>query len=223
MTDPARAPGTRTGSAMAGTMRLLRPEPQQRVPFVLIGLAALLALIAAASGYEIVQRGTPTFRAQAAISLDQPLKIASSPNSGEIDKLARLRATYLGVVKFDSVAEAVGKEVKLTRGQVRARVFAEADPSSLLLVVGANDRTGTSARRLATALANEVVVYIQQQQDRAKVPDTDRITATIVVSPNGATQTAPTTRKALTSGIVVGVLIFLLVIGIGLFLRRPTS
>jgi capsular polysaccharide biosynthesis protein len=223
MTEPARQPATRAGNAMAGTMRLLRSEPRQRAPHLLVIIATVLALVAAIAGYEVVKRGTPTFRAQAVISLDQPLKIASSTSSGEIDKLARLRATYLGVVKFDSVAQAVGKEVKLTRGQVRARVFAEADPSSLLLIVGANDRTGTSARRLATALANEVVVYIQQQQDRAKVPDLDRITATIVVAPSGATQTAPTSRKAYTTAIVAAVLAFLLVIGLGLFLRRPTS
>src|SRR3954447_17934728 len=222
MTEPARQPATRTGTAMAGPMRLLRSEPQRRVPYLLVIIAAVLALIAALASYEIVKHGTTTYRAQAVISLDQPLKIASSSSSGEIDKLARLRATYLGVVKFDSVATAVGKEVKLTRGQVRARVFAEADPSSLLLVVGANDRTGTSARRLATALANEVVVYIQQQQDRAKVPDADRISATIVVAPNGATQTAPTSRKANTTAVVAAVLVFLLVMGLGMFLRRPS-
>ena len=201
------------------TIRLPR-NSSNRFPLAVLVLALVLALIAAATGYEIEASSTPTFRAQAAISLDQPLKIATSNSSGEIDKLARLRATYLGVVKFDTVVDAVAKEVKLTKGQVRSRVFASADPSSLLMVVGANDRTGVSARRIATALANEMLVYIQQQQDKAKVPDTDRIIATIVVAPLGATQIAPSRRDKNTAAIVPAVLVFLVIMGLGLFFRR---
>jgi capsular polysaccharide biosynthesis protein len=196
---------------------------RRRFPFTLLVIAMVLAIIAAVGGYELIKRHHPTFRSQAAISLDQPLKIAASTNSGEVDKLARLRQTYTGVVKFDAVVEAVAKEVNLKPGQVRARVFAGADQSSLLLIVGANDHTTTSARRVATALANEVLVYIQQQQEKYKIPDRDRITATIVVAANGATQTSPTKRKELTAGIVTGLIVFLVMMGLGSLFRRQTN
>jgi capsular polysaccharide biosynthesis protein len=194
----------------------------RRYPLVLVAIALIVAIVAALGGYELAKRHHPTFRSQAAISLDQPLKIAASTNEGEVDKLARLRTTYIGVVRFDSVVDAVAKEVKLSRGQVRARVFAAADPSSLLLIVGANDRTQPGARRVATALANEMIVYIQQQQDKYKIPDKDRITATMVVTPQTASQVTPTKRKELTTGIVAGLIVFLVIYGVGSLFRRPT-
>jgi capsular polysaccharide biosynthesis protein len=194
----------------------------RRFPVVLIAISLVIAIVAMLGGYELARRHHPTFRSQAAISLDQPLKIAASPNDGEIDKLSRLRTTYIGVVKFDSVVDAVAKEVHLSRGQVRSRVFAAADPSSLVLIVGATDHTTTSARRVATALANEVIVYIQQQQDKYKIPDADRISATMVVAPATAPQVAPTKRKEVTSGVVAGLIAFLVVYGIGSLFRRPT-
>jgi capsular polysaccharide biosynthesis protein len=194
---------------------------RRRVPLLLLAIAAVLALIATVGAYEVVKKQSPSYRAQAAVSLDQPLKLAQSNSSGEIDKLSRLRTTYIGVIRFDSVVSAVAKETKLTNSQVRKRVFAAADPASLLLIIGANDRTGPSARRLATAMADQVIVYIQQSQDQAKVPTQDRITAHVVVTPDSATLTDPTTRKALTTGIVTGILVFFVIVGIGTLLRRP--
>jgi capsular polysaccharide biosynthesis protein len=189
-------------------------------PWVLVAIAAVLALIATVGGYESVKRHHPVYRAQAAINLDQPLKVAASTNSGEVDKLARLRQTYIGVVRFDSIVDAVATETRLSKSQVRSRVFAAADPSSLLLIVGANDTTGTSARRVATALANQVVVYVQQTQEKAKIPEKDRISATIVITPRTASQISPTTRKAITSGVVAGLLVFLVIMGLGSLVRR---
>jgi capsular polysaccharide biosynthesis protein len=194
----------------------------RRFSVVLVALALIVAIIASLGGYELAKKHSPTFRASAAISLDQPLKVAASGDQGEIDKLARLRTTYVGVVRFDSVVDAIAKEVKLSRSQVRNRVFAAADRSSLLLIVGANDRTPGGARRVATATANEMIVYIQQQQDKYKIPDKDRIAATIVVTPRSAAQVAPTKRKELTTGIVAGLIVFLVIYGVGSLFRRPT-
>jgi capsular polysaccharide biosynthesis protein len=195
---------------------------RRRFPLVLVVIAVAIAVIAAVGGFELVKRNAPTYRSSVAITLDQPLKLAASINSGEVDKLARLRAKYMGVVKFDTVVAAVAKEVNLTPGQVRTRVFAAAEPSSLLLIVGANDHTPAGARRIATALANEMIVYIQKEAVANKIPDKDRITAQIVVAAGAGTQTSPTRRKEVTSGIVTGLLAFLIIMGLGALLRRPT-
>jgi capsular polysaccharide biosynthesis protein len=194
---------------------------QGRFPILLVAVALVLGVIAAGGGYEAVKRHRPTYRAQAYVSIDQPRQIAASTNAGEVDKLARLRATYIGVVKFDSVIDAVAKDVNLKPGQVRRRVFASADPNSLLLILGANDYNGVSARRVATALANEIVVYIQQQQDKYKIPDKDRVLASIVVTPTSAAQVSPTTRKAITAAVVAGLIVFLVIMGLGSLFRRP--
>jgi capsular polysaccharide biosynthesis protein len=195
---------------------------RRRFPLFLIVIAMAISAIAAVGGFELVKRHAPIFRSQVAISLDQPLKVAASINSGEVDKLVRLRAKYQGVVRYDTVVAAVAKQVDLTPGQVRARVFAAAEPSSLLLIVGANDHTGAGARRVATALANEVIVYIQKEAVANKIPDRDRLTAQIVVAANGASQTSPTRRKELTSGIVTGLIVFLIIMGLGTLFRQPT-
>ncbi len=217
-----RVASTTTGAETRVSDASLYPRhAHRRVPLLLVAIAVVLALIAALGGYETVKRRHPTFRAQAVISLDQPLKVAQSNSSAELDKLARLRATYIGAVKFDTVVDAVAKETRLTPGQVRARVFAVGEPSTLLLVVGARDRTGVSARRIATALANEMIAYSQQTQDKFKIPDKDRVLATIVVQPKTAKQISPTRRKALTAGLVAGIIVFLVIMGLGTLARRP--
>jgi capsular polysaccharide biosynthesis protein len=180
-------------------------------------------VLAAFGGYAVTKNHSPTFRSTGAISLDQPGKLYASTNSGIIDKLSHLRANYIGLARTDVVIDAVAKQVGLTRSKVAPRVFTSADPNSLLLIIGAQGPDGPSARRVATALANELVVVAQQQQDKAKIPDADRVVASVVIQPKQSSLVSPTKRKELTVGVVAGLLVFLAILGIGTLIRRPTT
>jgi hypothetical protein len=215
--------GTITRSTSAADGSELSRQPRLQIPVLLLLVAGVLALIAAATGYAVARTATPTFRTAAAISFDQPLQIAASVDSGQIDKLSRIRQKYIGVARFDVFVNAVAKEVALSPGRVRSDIIALADRTSLLLVLGASDHDALSARRVATAAANEMVAYIDREQTKAKIPDKDRVVATVVVQPKSAGRIAPTRRKEVTTGIVAGILVFLAVAGVGSLIRRPPS
>ena len=211
----------RSGAEVTGGVGFSR-KLRRRLPTLLIVVAAVLAVLAAFGAYAVTKNNKPVFRSQGAIAFDQPEKFAASTNSGIIDKLSRMRATYIGVAKTDAVLDAVAKQVDLTRAQVAPHVFTAADRNSLLLVVGARANKAPTARRIATALANELVVVAQQQQEKAKIPDKDRIVASVVIQPRAAVHISPTKREQLTAGVVAGLLAFLAVLGIGSLIRRPT-
>jgi capsular polysaccharide biosynthesis protein len=192
-----------------------------RFTLVLGLVAAVLALIAAATAYAVAKKASPTFRSTAAISLDQPLEIAVSANSGQIDKLSRIRQKYIGVARYDAVAKAVAQQVHLPPGRVRGEIFAVADRPSLLLIVGANDRNAQNALRITSAFANEMVAYVDQEQTRDKIPAKDRIAVNVVVQPRPAVRIQPTKRKEVTTGIVAGLIVLLAVVGLGSLTRRP--
>jgi capsular polysaccharide biosynthesis protein len=185
-------------------------------------VATVLAVLSAFGAYAVTKNHKPIFRSQGAIAFDQPEKFAASTNSGIIDKLSRMRANYIGLAKTDAVLDAVAKQVGLTRAQVAPHVFTAADRNSLLLIVGARANKAPTARRIATALANELVVVAEQQQDKAKIPDKDRVVASVVIQPRASALISPTKRKELTAGVVAGLLVFLAVLGIGSLIRRPT-
>ena len=214
---------TITRSTSADDETAVPRHASYRFALVLGLVAAVLALIAAAGAYTVAKKGTPTFRSVAAISFDQPLQIAASANSGQIDKLARIRQKYIGVARYDAVVNAVASQVGLKPGQVRSEIFAVADRPSLLLIVGANDHHAESARRITAAFANEMVAYIEKEQASQKIPSKDRIVATVVVQPKPAGRIQPTKRKEVTTSIVAGLIVFLAVVGLGSLTRRPRS
>jgi capsular polysaccharide biosynthesis protein len=195
---------------------------RRRLPTLLIVVATVLAVLSAFAAYAVTKNHKPSFRSQGAVTFDQPAKLAASTNAGVIDKLSRLRAKYIGLARSDNVIDAVAKEVSLTRQQVAPRLFTAADRNSLLLIVGARANKAQTARRIATAFANEIVVAVEQQQVKDKIADKDRFLASVVIQPRASVLISPTKRKSVTSGVVAGLLVFLAVLGIGSLIRRPT-
>ena len=193
---------------------------RRRLSTLVLVAATVIGVLAAFAGYAVTHRHNPTYRSTGAIAFDQPLLVAQSTNSGIIDKLSRIRANYVGLARYDVVVDAVAKQVQLPRSRVAPKIFTAADRSSLLLIVGAQAGDAPTARRIATALANELVVIAQQQQ--AKIPEKDRVIATVVIQPRTSVLISPTKRKELTAGVVAGLLTFLAVLGIGSLIRRPT-
>jgi capsular polysaccharide biosynthesis protein len=192
------------------------------LPTLLLVVATVLGVLAAFGAFAVTRNYKPTFRSTGAVALDQPLLVAKSTNSGVIEKLSRIRAYYIGQARTDAVLEAVGKQVQLPRATIASKVFTAADKNSLLLIVGAQARDAPTARRIATALANELVVFAEQQQTKAKIPDKDRVVLSVVVQPRSSTLISPTKRRELTAGVVAGLLAFLAALGIGSLIRRPT-
>jgi hypothetical protein len=198
-----------------------RRGPSRFLTWLLV-VATVLSVLAAFAGYAAARRHNPVYRSVGALSFDQPQKLAKSTNPGIIDKLGRIRITYIGLARTDAVLQPVSQQLNLPVGKIRSSLFLAADKASLLLYVGAETGRRDLSRRIASAMLSELVTTVDEQQTRAKIADRDRLVASIVIQPLGAQQVAPSARLPVTTAVAVGLLVLLGVLGIGSLVRRRT-
>jgi capsular polysaccharide biosynthesis protein len=188
-----------------------------------VGIAALLVVIAAVAGYEVAARRAPTYVASAATMLDQPLTIAQSQDAGVIDKLARLRLKYAGILRSDAVVNAAATSAGVSRDTVAATEVVRVDPGSLLLYVGASGTRASQAVRVANALASALSGYVTREQRSAQIAPRDRVELTVVAPARHAAAVLPTSRQKLLTGLGTGLVAFVLLAGVLDVMRRRAS
>lgn len=188
-----------------------------------VGIAVLLVVIAAVAGYEVAARRAPTYVASAATMLDQPLTIAQSQDAGVIDKLARLRLKYAGILRSDAVVNAAATSAGVSRDTVAATEVVRVDPGSLLLYVGASGTRASQAVRVANALASALSGYVTREQRSAQIAPRDRVELTVVAPARHAAAVLPTGRQKLLTGLGTGLVAFVLLAGVLDVMRRRAS
>ena len=188
-----------------------------------LAVAGALVLIAMVAGYEIAARRAPTYVASAATMLDQPLPVADSQDAGVIDKLARLRLKYAGLVRSDAVVDVAAKSAKVPRDTVAATLIARVDQGSLLLYVGASSTRPGRAVTVANALATSLRAYVEHEQTRAQIAPRDRIELAIVAPARHAQAILPTRRQKLLTAFGAGLVAFVVLGGVLDVMRRRAS
>lgn len=199
-----------------------RPGSQRSASFPTVWfVAAVIAAVAVASiAYLSYERYHPVYQSTAAVSFDQPKAVATATDAGIIQKLSQLRLQYGGLIRTDAITAPVAAKLGLRQGQVQGAVVAVQIPNSLLLGVGAHQATPERAKEIATAVAEEIVTYVDTVQADAGVPQAKRVVAHIVIEPQGANQIAPTKKRRVSVAILGGILVFAIVLGIGAIVRR---
>ncbi|MBW8792219.1 MAG: hypothetical protein JF597_01015 [Streptomyces sp.] len=188
-------------------------------PLALV-IASLLVVIATITGYAVAANRTPTYAAQAATLLDQPLTVAQSQDAGVVDKLSRLRLKYAGILKSDVVVKVAATATDLPAAKVADAEFARIDQGSLLLYVGATASTESGAERLADALAQALASYVAQEQVRAQIAPRDRVSLQVVAPARTAVQVLPTRRQKAVSALSAGIVAFVVLGGALDIMRR---
>jgi capsular polysaccharide biosynthesis protein len=188
-----------------------------------VGVAILLVVIAAVAGYEVAARRAPTYVASAATMLDQPLTIAQSQDAGVVDKLARLRLKYAGILRSDAVVNAAATSAGVSRDTVAATEVVRVDPGSLLLYVGASGTRPAQAVRVANALASALSSYVTREQRSAQIAPRDRVELTVLAPARHAAAVLPTSRQKLLTGLGAGLVAFVLLAGVLDVMRRRVS
>ena len=176
-----------------------------------LGIGLLLVLIATVAGFLVAAGRTPTYAAQAATLLDQPLTVAQSQDAGVVDKLSRLRLKYAGLLQSDAVVRVAANATNLRATTVSAAEFARVDDGTLLLYVGARASTAKGAERLADALAQALVDYVDLEQVKAQIAPRDRVSMQIVTPADRAVRVLPTARQELVSALATGMVAFVVV------------
>ena len=185
-----------------------------------LAVAGALVLVAMIAGYEVAARRAPTYIASAATMLDQPLPVADSQDAGVVDKLARLRLKYAGLVRSDAVVDVAAKSVNVPRDTVAATLIARVDQGSLLLYIGASSTRPARAVAVANALATSLRAYVAHEQTRALIAPRDRIELSIVAPARHAQAILPTRRQKLLSGFGAGLVAFVVLGGVLDVMRR---
>jgi capsular polysaccharide biosynthesis protein len=188
-----------------------------------LAIAALLVVIAAAAGYEVAARRAPTYVAYAATMLDQPLSVAQSQDAGVVDKLARLRLKYAGILRSDAVVDAAAPTAGVSRDTVAATELVRVDAGSLLLYVGASATRSSQAVKVANALASALSGYVTREQRSAQIAPHDRVQLTVLAPARHAAALLPTRRQKLLTGLGAGLVVFVLLAGVLDVLRRRAS
>ncbi len=146
---------------------------------VVVALVAVALVIVALAGSVLIT-SSRVFESRTTVAIDQVPGIAASDGPAVIEKLARLRLKYVGLLSTDVFSRPVSGSLDLPHGRVAAALFSHAPASSLLMFVGGRDADPMVAREVATAAANELIAYVEAEQDAASIPPDRRFAFTIV-------------------------------------------
>jgi capsular polysaccharide biosynthesis protein len=188
-----------------------------------LAIAGLLVVLSAGAGYEVAAHRSPTYIASAATMLDQPLPVAQSQDAGVVDKLARLRLKYAGILRSDAVVDVAATAAGVSRDTVAATELARVDDGSLLLYVGASSTRSARAVKVANALAAALSAYVEHEQSAAQIAPKDRVALNVVAPARHATAILPTNRQKLLTAFAAGLVAFVVLGGVLDVMRRRAS
>ena len=169
---------------------------------------ALLAglLVAAMAGVlvgEKLSKGPTTWTSQTVLIFDDPLGIAIAGDAGELAKLIEVRYKYASLASTEAMAQPVAAELKVPVSTVLASTSTVVPVDSVLLYVDGTASTPAAAREFSSAMAREMVSYIQAEDATYGVPSSNRFLATIVSPATDATPHGPSSTRALSVALVV--------------------
>lgn len=186
-------------------------------------VAVVLALVIGLAAALVVKRSSPTYLANAGTLLDEPKAVAVSTDAGVIDKLSRLRFKYSGILRSDTVVDAVAKKTGISRSDAADALASRADPNSLLLVVGARADSEKKAVRLANAFADELSSYVATEQKTNRIPPLLTLELRVVAPARDASQLTPTQRQEEVAGAAAFLATLVVVVGVAEAARRRSA
>lgn len=170
-----------------------------------VGAAVVAFVLAGALVGAVVLGRTATYEARALVAVDQPL-LLSSGGDGVVDKLSRLRLKYAPLLRTDEMTLPLASELDLAPDRVRGRVDGALVPNSLLISVAGRGADAASAIALANAASAYLGAYAQDEQVAIDVPPVEQYTLEVVSQARFAAKIAPSNRRALSLGVVGGLL-----------------
>lgn len=183
------------------------------LPIEVTAITAILALalgLIAGAGAALYQRQRPNvYISSAVLFIDQPLVVATSPDTGPLLKLQLLRSQYTSLVTTDLIAGPVSRQLKLPEAQIEGALTATADPLSFTINILATASTPKNSGEIAQAASAELISYVAKSQAHLGIGPTNRVVLTELTAPHNGIRGPLSTSKAVLSGIVA----FLVVAG----------
>ena len=161
-------------------------------------VAAFLAGLAAA----VALRAPEQYESTAVLVIDNPLALATAGDDATVNKLDRLRGKYATLASTRAIAGPVGDDLGIGPGAVIGSTDVFPSPSTLALVVVGRGSTADRATDAATAMAEGIVEYVEEEHEANAVPPQDRFSFTVASPAVVARQTSPSTERAVDVGIL---------------------
>jgi capsular polysaccharide biosynthesis protein len=158
----------------------------------------------------LAMTGAKTYTSTTVMLIDDPLQLASAGSESELLKLTTLRYKYADLAQTTVLAAPVAHDLGLPVSEVLGTVSVDPHAGSLLLRVNATSANPTLARSLSQTMANELTTYVRTEDTTYHIPPTDRYTLTIVDPATPAVGHGPSTKHALTLGVGLAVLGFVI-------------
>jgi len=175
-----------------------------RIPSLRNFLFALACgLLLAGVGAWVILGQSVQYYSQATLLIDNPLAIATAHDDTPIIKLNALRLKYSSLANTPAILVPAAQASGLPAAEIdRAATFPAS--AALVLIVAAKTASPTVSQRVADAVANQVVLYVQREHDQFNVPQQDRFVFTVVGHAYKGTKVGPSRSKAATAAVGAG-------------------
>ena len=185
--------------------RALRTKPLRSLL-----LALLVAIGAGVAGSHLNAKGTPVYASQTGLIVDDSYGIATAGDEGLLVKLVAVRAKYQGLAATDAMAGPVAAKLGLPVDKVLSATSVATPPDSLIMVVTATWTNAREAQRLSSAMAAEIITYVNDENLQYQIPGADQFIIHVVNPTTAATLSTPSHRKSAADAIGLAVVAFLL-------------
>jgi capsular polysaccharide biosynthesis protein len=184
-----------------GPIVLAAPQPASAAPSLrLILMMVLVGLLAAAGAATEVLRERTTYVSGAILLMDQPSLIITGSEPGPIDKLNELRSKYVALAQTEEIlrpaAARIGLPVEVVASSGSASIAAE----SLIIKTVGRSAVAVRAQAIAQTLGQQLVAYLQAEQNAEHVPPGQQIRLRIISNAPPGVRESPTAKRAETVG-----------------------
>jgi hypothetical protein len=176
---------------------------------LLVGM--LLALLLAVGGAAAVLRGATVYTSHTVMLIDDPYKLATAGDDGQLVKLSALRYKYQALLETSAMTVPIAHRLGLSPDEVASSVSASIGSQSLLMDVDGTSSTARGAMRLSRAAADEVIAYVQWEDTTYGIPPSSRFQFSVVDPTSPATGSGPSAGHA--STLALGLAVVGLVVG----------
>lgn len=187
--------------AGAETDPLITRRPGISLPIEVSAITVILALalgLLAGAGAALYQRSKSTsYLSQGVLLIDQPAVVALNPDAGPLQKLLLLRLQYASVVKTETIAGPVARQVHMSLGQVESELSALVDPTSFTINVVATSNSPSKASQLAQAGTAQLISYVAKTQSHLGVSPQNRVVLDEVTTPHAGVRIPQSKTKIL--------------------------
>lgn len=190
------------------------------VSAITVILAIALGLLAG-GGAALYQRSRPAhYISEGVLLIDQPAVVAAAPDAGPLQKLQALRLQYVSLLKTETIAGPVSRQVHVPIPEVEGALAGLADPTTFTIGVVATTDSPAESNSLAQAATNQLASYVAKSQARIGVAPQSRVVLDEVTTPRAGTRISVSTTKVLLPAVIAFIVVAGVFLVIADLLRR---